>query len=416
MELKAVGDVEDIDPNRRFGHELWPLDAIDPKKASFPCCLVWAPLPVVSWLAPFIGHVGICREDGSILNFSGSNFVNVNDFAFGAVARYLELDREKCCFPPSLSTHTCKIAYRHMERGVAMTWDNALNTTMHHFEHKSYNLFTCNCHSYVANCMNMLCYGGCLNWNVVNVAALIILKGHWVDNMSVDTMLTELHSQGITIEDIADTLKRAPIHHKAISAIKSAYALGCDLRIVSDANVFFIETILKHHGLIDCFSEINTNPSVVDEVGRLRVLPYHDFNICPHGCDLCPPNMCKGLVIERIKASVFADVRKRFIYLGDGKNDFCPSTKLREEDYVMPRKNYPVWDLICSNPLLVKADLHEWSNWDDQERILLHLINTIIFGDVIPSSIIASDCKFQTIPISNQDPLQHVVPVPHITC
>ncbi|PIA64363.1 hypothetical protein AQUCO_00100087v1 [Aquilegia coerulea] len=185
MELTTAGDVENIDPTQRLRHELWPLDAIDPKKANFPCCLVWAPLPVVSWLAPFIGHIGICREDGTIVNFSGTNFVNVNDFAFGSVARYLELDREKCCFPPNLSAHTCKSAYRHMERGVAMTWDNALNTSMHHFEHKSYNLFTCNCHSYVANCLNRLCYGGCLTWNMVNVATLILLKGHWVDTMSV---------------------------------------------------------------------------------------------------------------------------------------------------------------------------------------------------------------------------------------
>ncbi|MBA0599269.1 hypothetical protein Gorai_005498, partial [Gossypium raimondii] len=47
-------------------------------------------------------------------------------------------------------------------------------------------------------------------------------------------------------------------------------ATECDLKIVSDANVFFIDTILKHHGLKECFSEINTNPSFVDEEGRLR--------------------------------------------------------------------------------------------------------------------------------------------------
>ncbi|KAI9074116.1 hypothetical protein K1719_043926 [Acacia pycnantha] len=28
--------------------------------------------------------------------------------------------------------------------------------------------------------------------------------------------------------------------------------------------------------------------------GRLRILPYHDFNKAPHGCGLCPPNMCKS--------------------------------------------------------------------------------------------------------------------------
>lgn len=94
MKLIENGDLRNMTRGQGTQkHELWPLDAVDPKKASFPCCLVWAPLPIVSWLAPFIGHVGICREDGTILDFSGSNLVNVNDFAYGAVARYLELDR-----------------------------------------------------------------------------------------------------------------------------------------------------------------------------------------------------------------------------------------------------------------------------------------------------------------------------------
>ncbi|GAB4837107.1 Protein REVERSION-TO-ETHYLENE SENSITIVITY1 [Ancistrocladus abbreviatus] len=92
MEFKAVDLDEDVQNEQ---NELWPLDDIDPKMSKFPCCLVWTPLPVVSWLAPFIGHVGICREDGTILDFTGSNLVNVDDFAFGAVARYLQLDRSK---------------------------------------------------------------------------------------------------------------------------------------------------------------------------------------------------------------------------------------------------------------------------------------------------------------------------------
>ncbi|KAK9273890.1 hypothetical protein L1049_018702 [Liquidambar formosana] len=115
----------------------------------------------------------------------GSNFVNVDDFAFGAVARYLQLDREQCCFPPNLAGHTCKHRYKHAENGTAITWDDALQSSMHHFEHKSYNLFTCNCHSFVANCLNRLCYGGSMDWNMINVVALVLLKGHWVDSTSI---------------------------------------------------------------------------------------------------------------------------------------------------------------------------------------------------------------------------------------
>lgn len=115
----------------------------------------------------------------------------------------------------------------------------------------------------------------------------------------------ELHLRGNTIDDIAEVLKRAPIHPRVIPAIRAAHALGCDLRILSDANLFFIETILKHLGLRDCFTEINTNPSYVDDEGRLRILPYHDFHSSPHGCDLCPPNMCKVYITKSKNPHLF---------------------------------------------------------------------------------------------------------------
>ncbi|KAL2317907.1 hypothetical protein Fmac_031783 [Flemingia macrophylla] len=185
MELKASYDVEHSSSTQQIQHDLWPLDPIDPKIAKFPCCLVWNPLPVVSWLAPFIGHVGICREDGVVLDFSGSYNVNVDDFAFGPAARYLQLDRKQCCFPLNLSAHTCKQGYRHSEFGTAITWDDALQSSVREYESKTHNLFTCNCHSFVANCLNRLSYGGSMNWNMVNVGALILFKGHWVGFKSI---------------------------------------------------------------------------------------------------------------------------------------------------------------------------------------------------------------------------------------
>ncbi|OWM77741.1 hypothetical protein CDL15_Pgr012443 [Punica granatum] len=155
-------------------------------------------------------------------------------------------------------------------------------------------------------------------------------------NPLMNRMMGEIHSKGKTIEDVAEVLKRDPIHPLVIPAIKTAHALGCDLRIISDANVFFNETILKHLESRECFSEINTNPGCVDEEGRLRISPHHDFHISPHGCPPCPPNMCEGLVIERIQGSVG---NKKFIYLGDGSGDYRPSLKLSNRDYVMPRKS-----------------------------------------------------------------------------
>lgn len=185
MKTIELHDIEHSVSASGIQHELWPLDEVDAKKAKFPCCLVWTPLPVVSWLAPFIGHVGICREDGAILDFSGSNFVNIDDFAFGSAARYLQLNREQCCFPPNLAAHTCGQGYMHAEYGTATTWDDALRSSTRNFEHKTYNLFTCNCHSFVANCLNRLCYQGFMGWNMINVAALILFKGYWIDWISI---------------------------------------------------------------------------------------------------------------------------------------------------------------------------------------------------------------------------------------
>ena len=45
-------------------------------------------------------------------------------------------------------------------------------------------------------------------------------------NVVQDRMMKELHSQGKTIDDIAEVLKRVPIHPRAVPAIKSAHALG----------------------------------------------------------------------------------------------------------------------------------------------------------------------------------------------
>ncbi|KAK8628773.1 hypothetical protein V6N13_009356 [Hibiscus sabdariffa] len=238
-------------------------------------------------------------------------------------------------------------------------------------------------------------------------------------NSLMDTMMKELHAQGTTINDIIAVLKRTPIHPPIIQAIKSAHELGCDLKIVSDANVFFIETILDHHGLRGCFSEIDTNPSFVDEEGRLRIFPLHDFSKHPHGCHHpCPPNMCKGIVIERIQASLFAmEEKKTIIYMGDGLGDFCPSLKLRDGDYMLPRKDFPVWDLICKNRKQIQAEVCEWSNGEEFEHVLLHLISKISNDksntNDNTAQLYSEYCKLQTIPGAAYKAFTKTLYVPH---
>lgn len=100
------------------------------------------------------------------MDFAGPNFVSVDNFAFGAVTRYIQLNGDEC--------------YKLLGTGAEATWDGALRKGVQEFQNRNYNLFTCNCHSFVANNLNRLFCAGHDKWNVVSLAAVMFLRGRWV--------------------------------------------------------------------------------------------------------------------------------------------------------------------------------------------------------------------------------------------
>lgn len=65
---------------------------IDPENARFPYSIVWTPLPLITWILPFIGHTGIGMSDGVLHDFAGPYTVTVDDLAFGETHKYVPLD------------------------------------------------------------------------------------------------------------------------------------------------------------------------------------------------------------------------------------------------------------------------------------------------------------------------------------
>ncbi|CAA0814659.1 Inorganic pyrophosphatase 2 [Striga hermonthica] len=140
--------------------------------------------------------------------------------------------------------------------------------------------------------------------------------------------------------------------------------------------------------------ELDSDNWVVDELGATDL-----FNeLLPK----MPWNFLMGMVIEKMQASIANEgSKRRMIYLGDGAGDFCPSLKLRETDFMMPRKDFPVWELICENREALRAEVHEWVNGEDMEIILLELIEKIKniqendgFNSV---QMLSVDCKLETV-------------------
>ncbi|KAF8124952.1 putative phosphatase-domain-containing protein [Boletus edulis] len=144
------------------------------------------------------------------------------------------------------------------------------------------------------------------------------------------------------------TLQWTDIHpamKRGIQLLKNPTSLDTTLFILSNANTFFINTILQHQGIRDCFETIITNPADFSDpekpnrlVLRRRVGP----DDLPHGCQVgCEENMCKGQELTRyLDAHRQPDNTEfdRIIYVGDGSNDFCPVLRLRRQDVVLCRR------------------------------------------------------------------------------
>lgn len=82
----------------------------------------------------------------------------------------------------------------------------------------------------------------------------------------------------------------------------------------------------------------------------------------------------------------------------------------------MPRKDFPVWSLLSENLDLVKANIHEWTDGEELEQVLLGLIAIILQEenktiDSAPS--FSTDCKFQTIAMHNHEVMPQALSVPH---
>ncbi|KAF9602607.1 hypothetical protein IFM89_030213 [Coptis chinensis] len=84
----------------------------------------------------------------------------------------------------------------------------------------------------------------------------------------------------------------------------------------------------------------------------------------------------------------------------------------------MPRKDYPLGDLIRTNSSLIKAGVHEWSDGEELERILPHLIDTIKSEDHNTnignfSPLTSVDFNSHVVALSAQEPFHAVIEVPH---
>ncbi|KAJ8267727.1 hypothetical protein COCON_G00128990 [Conger conger] len=137
-------------------------DGIDPGVSRYPYCIVWTPIPVLSWLLPFVGHMGICTSAGVIRDFAGPYFVSEDNMAFGRPTKYWKLDVGK------------------VSASRSDAWDLAVLDASEEYKHRMHNLCCDNCHSHVAMALNLMRYDNRSSWNMVSVGLRSLVHGKYV--------------------------------------------------------------------------------------------------------------------------------------------------------------------------------------------------------------------------------------------
>lgn len=128
-------------------------------------CIVWSPLPPITWLCPVIGHLGIANSRGIASDFRGPYFVGDDGrLAFGPATRVL-------CIP-------------NVDADV---WDEAIREANSVYSQRMHNICCDNCHSHVAyalNHMQVKAYG-VEKWDMVKLALLMFVRGKFLSGKAV---------------------------------------------------------------------------------------------------------------------------------------------------------------------------------------------------------------------------------------
>nr|XP_060636827.1 phosphoethanolamine/phosphocholine phosphatase isoform X1 [Anolis sagrei ordinatus]XP_060636828.1 phosphoethanolamine/phosphocholine phosphatase isoform X1 [Anolis sagrei ordinatus]XP_060636829.1 phosphoethanolamine/phosphocholine phosphatase isoform X1 [Anolis sagrei ordinatus] len=184
-------------------------------------------------------------------------------------------------------------------------------------------------------------------------------------NEYMQRVLKYMGDQGVKMADFKAVYEKIPLSPgmRDLFQFLSKQQDHFEIILISDANMFGIECALRAAGAYSLFRKIFSNPSSFDKRGYFTLGPYHS-----HNCPRCPANMCKHKILTEYLAERAREGARfeRVFYVGDGANDFCPSTALRSSDVAFPRKGYPMHQLILevdkNQPGTYQATVVPWDS------------------------------------------------------
>ena len=198
--------------------------------------------------------------------------------------------------------------------------------------------------------------------------ALLATRGvPWTELMG--RVLDHLHASAVPPSAISAAAAAMPFDPSIHEAIRSAHGKGVRQFILSDANTLYIGAFLEAHALTRLFTAVHTNPATLPAAGDgpVRLAPAHSGQ-SPHGCPMCPPNLCKGGVLSAWQQGGELSSATRVFYVGDGMGDACPALRLGQDDVVLARAGFPLARALGEGGALaasLRARLVQWGTGEE---------------------------------------------------
>lgn len=131
-------------------------------------CVVWTPIPGLSWLCPAFGHVGVTDSTGSTRDFVGSGVINFGHMGFGDPRQKWKINVDD------------------------ETWDNAIEEAVRQFSHVRYDFLLSNCHFFVATVLDK-----------AHVEPVAPFSGPWVNGATAKVAYAlVLHGRSLSVMDV----------------------------------------------------------------------------------------------------------------------------------------------------------------------------------------------------------------------
>lgn len=112
----------------------------------------------------------------------------------------------------------------------------------------------------------------------------------------MDGVYSYLNSHNVSTDKLRSAVCKIPLTPGMDKLFELLAGDRYEVIVISGGNTLGIDWSLEHHGLKPCVSKVYSNPSYIDDNGRMKIERYHKQD----WCDLSEKNLCKG----RIKDSL----------------------------------------------------------------------------------------------------------------